>query len=161
MISSKIQSPKALKVIILDYRRKGKKIAFTNGCFDILHYGHVKYLEDAKKEADILVVAVNTDNSVKRLKGVKRPLRALRDRMKILSGLSSVDYVVSFDEDTPLKIIKYLKPDMLIKGADYRVNDIVRKDIVKSYGGTVRQVNYLKGRSVTSLIDKIIKRYGR
>lgn len=161
MISSKIKTPKALKAIISDCRRKTKRIAFTNGCFDILHYGHVKYLEDAGKKADILIVAVNSDNSVKRLKGPKRPLCPLKERMKVLAGLSSVDYVVSFKEDTPAEIIRYLKPDILIKGTDYRIKDIAGGEIVRSYGGTVKRVEYLKGFSVTSLINKIAKRYGR
>ena len=160
MITGKIKSPNALKAIISGLKKKAKKIAFTNGCFDILHYGHVKYLEDAKKSADYLIVAVNSDDSVKRLKGVKRPLCVLNDRMKVLSGLSSVDYIVSFNEDTPLEIIQYLKPDILIKGADYKIKDIVGNDIVRSYGGTVKSVEYLKGLSVTSLIKKIVTRYG-
>ena len=160
MITGKIKSPNALKAIILGLKKKAKKIAFTNGCFDILHYGHVKYLEDAKKNTDYLIVAVNSDDSVRRLKGAKRPLCALNDRMKVLSGLSSVDYIVSFSEDTPFEIIQYLKPDILIKGADYKVKDIVGNDIVRSYGGTVKRVEYLKGFSVTSLIKKIVTRYG-
>ena len=160
MITGKIKSPNALKAIISGLKKKAKKIALTNGCFDILHYGHVKYLEDAKKSTDYLVVAVNSDDSVKRLKGAKRPLCVLNDRMKVLSGLSSVDYIVSFNEDTPLEIIQYLKPDILIKGADYKIKDIVGNDIVRSYGGTAKRVEYLKGFSVTSLIKKIVTRYG-
>lgn len=160
MITGKIKSPNALKAIISGLKKKAKKIALTNGCFDILHYGHVKYLEDAKKSTDYLVVAVNSDDSVKRLKGAKRPLCVLNDRMKVLSGLSSVDYIVSFNEDTPLEIIQYLKPDILIKGADYKIKDIVGNDIVRSYGGIVKRVEYLKGHSVTSLIKKIVTRYG-
>ncbi len=161
MISSKIKAPKALKAIISDRGKKAKRVVFTNGCFDILHYGHVKYLEDARKKGDLLIVAVNSDNSVKRLKGPKRPLCSLRDRMRVLAGLSSVDYVVPFKEDTPAEIIKYLKPDILIKGADYKIEDIVGKEIVKSYGGTVKRIEFLKGFSVTSLINKITRRYGR
>jgi len=160
MISSKIKTPKALKAIIKDRGRRPMSVAFTNGCFDILHYGHVKYLEDAAKGADILVVAVNSDDSVKRLKGRNRPLSLLKDRMRVLAGLSSVDYLVSFDEDTPLEIIQYLAPDILVKGADYKVKDIVGSDIVKSYGGIVRRIAYLKGFSVTSIINKIARRYG-
>ena len=161
MILSKIKTPKALKAIIADCKRRSKRVAFTNGCFDILHYGHVKYLEDARKKADLLIVAANSDASVKRLKGPKRPLCLLKDRMRVLAGLSSVDYVVSFNEDTPFEIIKYLKPDILIKGADYKAKDIVGSDVVKSYRGTVSRVSYLKGFSVTSLINKIARRYGK
>ncbi len=161
MISRKIKAPKALKAIVSDSQKKAKRVVFTNGCFDILHYGHVKYLEDAKKEGDLLIIAVNSDNSVKRLKGPKRPLCGLSDRMRVLAGLSSVDYIVPFKEDTPAEIIEYLKPDILIKGADYKRKDIAGAEIVKSYGGTVKRMDFLKGFSVTSLINKIIRRYGR
>jgi len=161
MLYKKIKSHIALKQITSKLKKRGKKIAFTNGCFDIIHYGHAKYLEDAKEEADILIVAVNSDSSVKRLKGNKRPLYPLRDRMRIIASLSSVDYVTSFDEDTPAEIIKFLKPDLIIKGADYKIKDIVGSDIVKSYGGKVKRIKYIKGYSVTGLIDKIIKRYDR
>jgi len=161
MISDKIKSPKALKAIISGRGKKAERVVFTNGCFDILHYGHVKYLEDARRKGDLLIVAVNSDNSVKRLKGPKRPLCSLRDRMRVLAGLSSVDYIVPFKEDTPAEIIEYLKPDILIKGADYKIEDIAGKEIVKSYGGIVKRVEFLKGFSVTSLINKIIRRYGR
>jgi len=161
MLYKKIKKHIALKQITNRLKKRGKKIAFTNGCFDIIHYGHVKYLEDAKKKTDILMVAVNSDSSVKRLKGNKRPLYPLRDRMRIIASLSSVDYVTSFDEDTPAEIIRFLKPDLVIKGADYKIKDIVGSAIVKSYGGKVRRIKYIKGYSVTGLIDKIIKRYDR
>jgi len=155
MIKSKLSLKKTLKSL----KSRGKKIAFTNGCFDILHYGHVKYLEDAKKYCDILIVAVNTDSSVKKLKGKKRPINSLKDRMRMLAVLKSVDFVVSFNEDTPSKIIEYLKPDILIKGADYKIKDIVGNATVKSYGGKVKRIKYLKDYSVSSLISKIVKRY--
>ena len=161
MLDEKLKSRLSLKKIISDAGKQGKKTAFTNGCFDVLHYGHVKYLEEAKKSGDILIVAVNDDNSVKRLKGRKRPLFALKDRMRVLASLSSVDYVTWFGEDTPLEIIKYLKPDILIKGADYKVKDIVGSDTVKGYGGKAQRIKYLKGYSVSGLIDKIAKRYGK
>ena len=161
MLYKKIKNHIALKQITNRLKKRGKKIAFTNGCFDIIHYGHVKYLEDAKKCADILIVAVNSDSSVKRLKGSKRPLYPLRDRMRVIASLSSVDYVTSFGEDTPAEIIRFLKPDLVIKGADYQIKDIVGSDIVKSYGGKVRRIKYIKGYSVTGLIDKIIKHYDR
>lgn len=159
MITKKIKTRAALKKIITGLKGKGKAIAFTNGCFDILHYGHVKYLEDAKAKADILIVAVNDDSSVKRLKGRRRPIFGLMDRMRVLASLESVDYVTSFKEDTPLKIITYLKPHMIIKGSDYGIRNIVGGDIVKIYGGSVENVKYQKGYSVTSLIRRIIKRY--
>ena len=159
MLDEKLKSRLSLKKIISDARKQGKKTAFTNGCFDILHLGHVKYLENAKKCADILIVAVNSDESVKRLKGKNRPIFPLKDRMRVLAALSSVEYVTWFKEDTPLKIIRYLKPDILIKGADYKVKDIVGGSIVKSYGGKVKRVKYLKGYSVSGLIYKILKHY--
>ncbi|NQT95563.1 MAG: D-glycero-beta-D-manno-heptose 1-phosphate adenylyltransferase [Candidatus Omnitrophica bacterium] len=158
MINSKIKNRVQLKKILAGLRKRRKKIAFTNGCFDILHYGHVKYLEEAKRHADILIIAVNSDSSVKRLKGNKRPLISLKDRMRVLAALKAVDYVVSFKEDTPVEIIKYLKPDIIIKGADYKIKDIVGNKIVGSYGGSVKRVKFIKGYSVTSLIRRITNR---
>jgi rfaE bifunctional protein nucleotidyltransferase chain/domain len=155
----KIKSRLALKKIVRKLKAKNIKIAFTNGCFDILHLGHVRYLEDAKKCADILVAAVNDDNSVKRLKGNRRPIFPLKDRMEVLAALSSIDYVTSFTEDTPAEIIKFLKPDVIVKGADYSVKNIVGRDIVKSYGGKTIRVKYLKGYSVSRLIKRITGRY--
>jgi rfaE bifunctional protein nucleotidyltransferase chain/domain len=159
MSYKKIKSRLALKKVIGKLKAEGMKIAFTNGCFDILHLGHIRYLEDAKKCADILVVAVNDDNSVKRLKGNRRPIFPLKDRMDVLAALSSIDYVTSFTEDTPAEIIKFLRPDIIVKGADYRVKDIVGRDTVKSYGGKTIRVRYLKGYSVSRLIKRITGRY--
>ena len=161
MISNMIKSKLSLKKTLTSLKAQGKKIAFTNGCFDILHYGHIKYLEDAKKHCDKLIVAVNTDSSVKKLKGKKRPINSLKDRMRMLAALKSVDFVVSFNEDTPSKIIDYLRPDILIKGADYKIKDIIGNTVVKSYGGKVKRIKYQKGYSVSSLISKIVKRYAR
>jgi rfaE bifunctional protein nucleotidyltransferase chain/domain len=159
MLHKKIKSSIALKKTISEIKKRKKKVSFTNGCFDVLHYGHVKYLEDAKKCADILIVAVNSDESVKRLKGKKRPIVPLKDRMRVLAALSCIDYVTWFREDTPLEIIKHLKPDIIVKGADYQVKDIVGGKTVKSYGGKVKRVKYLKGYSVSGLIHKILRRY--
>lgn len=154
---SKIKNLSQLKKIISRLKTKGKKIVFTNGCFDILHYGHVKYLEDAKRKGDILVVAINRDASVKRIKGTQRPIVNEMDRAKIICGLASVDYVVLFKEDTPLKVIKLIKPDILVKGADWNRDNIVGADFVLNYGGKVSMVNLVKGRSTTNLIKKIAK----
>ncbi|MFH1868312.1 MAG: D-glycero-beta-D-manno-heptose 1-phosphate adenylyltransferase [Candidatus Omnitrophota bacterium] len=159
MINDKIKSPSELKKIITALKKKAKTVGFTNGCFDILHYGHVKYLEDAGKKADILIAALNSDASVNRLKGKRRPLCALKDRMRLIASLESVDYVTSFSEDTPAVIVAYLKPDIVIKGSDYKIADIVGGDIVKAYGGSVKNVKFHKGHSVTSLIKRIVKRY--
>ncbi|MCM8800807.1 MAG: D-glycero-beta-D-manno-heptose 1-phosphate adenylyltransferase [Candidatus Omnitrophica bacterium] len=159
MIEQKIKNLKELRKIILDLKNKGKKIVFTNGCFDLLHYGHVKYLEEAKKKGDILVVAINSDNSVRRIKGKNRPVINEKNRLMTVAGLESVDYVILFKEETPLKVITALKPNILIKGADWDKNRIVGRDFVLSYGGKVETVRLVKGLSTTNLIKKIAKRF--
>lgn len=139
--------------------RKSKKIVFTNGCFDILHVGHIKYLEQAKKLGDILVVGVNTDESVKRLKGEKRPINRLNERMTMLDALKSVDFVTYFDEDTPYNLIDEIRPHILVKGGDWKVEDIVGSDIVLKKGGKVLSLNFEEGFATTNIIEEIIKRY--
>ena len=157
LLKSKIKNLRELKRIISSLKAKGKRIVFTNGCFDLLHYGHVKYLESAKRKGDILIAAINCDASVKRIKGNKRPIINEKDRAGIIAALESVDYVVLFKEDTPSKIIKLLKPDILIKGADWDKKGIVGRDFVLSYGGRISTINLVKGRSTTNLIKKIAK----
>ena len=137
------------------WRAQGKKIIFTNGCFDLLHVGHVIYLEKARALGDILIVGLNTDNSVKRLKGLERPLIAEADRARVLASLSAVDAVSLFDEDTPLDLIKAIKPDVLVKGADYRQAEVVGGSFVKSYQGEVVLVPLVEDRSTTKIIKKI------
>jgi D-beta-D-heptose 7-phosphate kinase/D-beta-D-heptose 1-phosphate adenosyltransferase len=154
---TKIKTLKELKRIVVDLKSKGKTVVFTNGCFDILHFGHIKYLEEAKKKGDILVVAINSDTSVRRIKGNKRPIVGENDRLRTIAALESVDYVALFKEDTPLKTIKLLKPDILVKGADWNVNNIIGRDVVLSYGGRVATVKLIEGRSTTNLIKKIAK----
>lgn len=154
---SKIKSQRELKNIIFALKKRGKKIVFTNGCFDLLHYGHVKYLEDAKRKGDILVVGINSDASVRRIKGKKRPIINEQDRLKIIAALESVDYVVLFKEDTPFNIINLLRPDILIKGADWDKDKIVGRDIILRYGGRVATIRLSKGRSTTNLIRKIVQ----
>jgi len=154
---TKIKKLKELRMILAGLRAKGKKIVFTNGCFDLLHYGHTKYLQDAKKKGDILVVAINSDASVKRIKGSKRPIIGETDRLRIIAALESVDYAVLFEEDTPLKVITLLKPDILVKGADWKKNNIVGSDIVSGCGGKVARIKLEPGRSTTNLIRKIAK----
>ncbi|MGD9899980.1 MAG: D-glycero-beta-D-manno-heptose 1-phosphate adenylyltransferase [Calditrichaceae bacterium] len=136
--------------------RKDKNclIAFTNGCFDILHRGHVVYLEKAKEYASILIVGLNSDDSVRRLKGEGRPLMPEEDRAFILSRLESVDIVCVFDEDTPYELIKKILPDILVKGGDYRVEDIVGRDIVDESGGKVLTIPLVPGRSTTNIVNK-------
>ena len=127
----------------------------TNGCFDILHAGHVSYLEEAKSYGHKLIVAVNDDASVARLKGPSRPVTPLADRMAVLAGLAAVDWVVPFSEDTPVQLIERLLPDVLVKGGDYSVKDIVGGDTVIKNGGEVRVVTFKEGRSTSALIEAI------
>lgn len=136
-------------------RRQGKKIVFTNGVFDILHRGHVDYLGRAKSCGDVLVVGLNSDKSVRRLRGKKRPLQNQRDRAAILLSLRAVDYVVIFGEDTPDKLIRQVKPDILVKGADYKLTEIVGAEFVKSCGGRVRRIRLTPNRSTSRLVGKL------
>jgi D-beta-D-heptose 7-phosphate kinase/D-beta-D-heptose 1-phosphate adenosyltransferase len=136
-------------------RRAGKKIVFTNGVFDILHRGHVEYLSKAKSFGDVLIVGLNSDASVRRIKGGRRPLQNQKDRAIILLALQAVDYVVLFREDTPDKLIRQVRPDVLVKGADYKISEIVGADFVRSYGGIVRRVKLTKGSSTSTIIRKL------
>jgi D-glycero-beta-D-manno-heptose 1-phosphate adenylyltransferase len=136
-------------------KRDGKKIVFTNGVFDILHRGHVDYLTKAKALGDILFVGMNTDASVQRLKGPQRPVVSQDDRAFVLSALRVVDYVCLFDEDTPYNLIKEVVPDVLVKGSDWAIDDIVGKDIVEAAGGKVQTIDYIPNRSTTNIIQKI------
>ena len=136
-------------------RKKGKKIVFTNGCFDILHYGHIKLLEAAKSKGDILIVGLNSDKSVKRLKGEGRPIQGERARAKILASLRAVDYVVIFNESTPLRLIKSIKPDVLVKGNDYKDKKVVGRKEVEGYGGKVYLFPIIKGYSTTRILNKL------
>ena len=152
---TKIVSITSLKQIIAGLKRKGQRIVFTNGCFDILHYGHIKYLQDARRKGDYLVVAVNSDSSIKKIKAKNRPVIAQSDRLKTVAALSSVDFVILFSADNPLRLIKTLKPDILVKGADWSKGKIIGGDFVESYGGKVMTVNLVKGRSTSAIIEKI------
>ncbi len=147
---------KNLEALVKQLRRQRKKIVFTNGVFDILHRGHVEYLADCRKLGDLLIVGLNSDASVRRLKGDPRPLQKQNDRAVILLALRSVDYVVIFSEDTPEKLIKQISPDILAKGSDYQVHQIVGADHVRSTGGRVRRIPLRRGRS-TSVIAKRLK----
>jgi D-beta-D-heptose 7-phosphate kinase/D-beta-D-heptose 1-phosphate adenosyltransferase len=143
------------------YKRDGKKVVFTNGCFDILHRGHVEYLQKAKSLGDVLIVGLNTDASVRRLKGPARPVVCEADRAVVLSALEVVDHVCLFDEDTPFEIIRDLVPDILVKGADWAIEKVVGKDIVEQAGGVVRTIEFLPDRSTTSIIDRIAQTKAR
>tara|TARA_B100000787_G_C16192281_1_gene298264 strand:- start:918 stop:1361 length:444 start_codon:yes stop_codon:yes gene_type:complete len=140
--------------IIDDIKSKNKKIVMTNGCFDILHPGHIHLLKNAKKLGDILVVAINSDESVKILKGNSRPINDLKTRIKNLETLNVVDYVISFSAETPKKIIEDISPDTLVKGGDYNINDIVGAEFVRSYGGKVKTIKILEGFSTTNIINQ-------
>lgn len=152
---SKLYSLRKLKKTILQLKSRRKKIVFTNGCFDILHAGHVEYLDAAKKSGDFLIVGLNSDGSVRRLKGPTRPINRENDRAKILSGLSSVDAVVLFHEDTPLKLITELMPDVLVKGSDWKVSEIAGAKEVLAGGGLIKRIRLLKGRSTSSIIHQV------
>jgi rfaE bifunctional protein nucleotidyltransferase chain/domain len=141
--------------IIEKVRKEGKKIVFTNGCFDIIHAGHVDYLEKAKSLGDFLVVGLNSDESIRRLKGKDRPINPQEHRKKVLSALKPVDLVIIFDEDTPERLIKEIKPDVLVKGGDWKVENIVGADFVKSYGGKVLTIDFVYDTSTTKIISKI------
>ena len=146
---------KDFKEIREKIKRENNKLVFTNGCFDILHRGHVTYLNEARSLGDYLIVAVNSDESVKKLKGPGRPINNEQDRAFILDNLKSVDYVMIFNEDTPYNLIKEIIPDFLVKGGDWKEEDIVGYDIVKENGGEVKSLNYVNNYSTTGLIEKI------
>jgi D-beta-D-heptose 7-phosphate kinase/D-beta-D-heptose 1-phosphate adenosyltransferase len=134
-----------------------KKVVFTNGCFDILHAGHVRYLSAARAMGDMLVVGLNSDASVKRIKGAGRPIVPEPERAEILSALESIDYIVAFSEPTPIKLIEAIKPKVLVKGADWKHGEIVGEDFVKKNKGTVKRIRLVKGRSTTNIIKKVRK----
>jgi len=151
---SKIKNLKSLTRALSALRRKGKRIVFTNGCFDILHVGHVDYLSKARRLGDLLVIGLNSDSSVKKIKGKDRPINKESDRARVLSSLYFVDYVTSFNETTPEKLIKKVKPDILVKGGDWKIEDIVGGAFVRSYGGKIKRIPFVKGYSTTSIIER-------
>jgi D-beta-D-heptose 7-phosphate kinase/D-beta-D-heptose 1-phosphate adenosyltransferase len=153
--SEKILSLETLKARVEEAKSKGQVIVFTNGCFDLLHIGHVQYLRQARELGDILIVGLNSDDSVRRLKGNKRPIIPQHERAMILAALETVDYVVIFEEDTPYELIKALQPHVLVKGKDYSLAEVVGRDIVESNGGRVELIDLVEGRSTSTLIDII------
>lgn len=142
-------------------RREGKSVVFTNGTFDILHRGHVEYLSAARRMGDVLVVGLNTDASIRRIKGDPRPINRGPDRAAVLAGLAAVDFVCFFSGDTPLRLITTVVPDVLVKGADWSVAAIVGRDVVERHGGRVRTVRLTPGRSTTGVIERILDAYRR
>ncbi len=158
-MQKKIKTVQELKPVLDILRAAGEKIVFTNGCFDLIHTGHTRYLAKAKSLGNILVVAVNSDDSVRMIKGDKRPINAEQDRMETLAALESVDFVVLFHEPDPGKIISELLPDVLVKGGDWPVEKIIGRDIVERWGGKVISTGYIEGASTTGIIEKILKKY--
>lgn len=154
-MNSKVKSSSGLSQILARARSRGKKIVFTNGCFDIIHPGHVTYLSKAKKLGDLLVIGLNSDASVRAIKGRGRPINDQISRAIVLSALSFVDYITIFGESTPEKLIRKLRPDILVKGADWKGKDIAGADFVKSCGGRVVMIPFVKGFSTTSVIKKM------
>jgi rfaE bifunctional protein nucleotidyltransferase chain/domain len=157
----KVYTQKALLALRAEWKRSNKRVVFTNGVFDILHRGHVEYLNASKNLGDILIVGVNSDASVLRLKGPLRPIVREEDRAFILSQLASVDAVCLFDEDTPINLITAVVPEILVKGADYAPENIVGKDVVEHAGGTVQTIEFVPERSTTSIVDTIVSRFAK
>ena len=158
-MKQKIIGGKGLLRIIKNLKTRGKRIVFTNGCFDRLHIGHIRYLEKARTLGDILVVGVNSDSSVRILKGPKRPILPVKERAEILSGLGCVDYITIFNEQDPLKLITSLHPHVLVKGGDWTKEQIVGGDVVERSGGKVVIIPFVKGTSTSNLIGTILKKY--
>ncbi len=159
MIKNKTLSLIQLKKELHRLRKSGKTIAFTNGCFDILHFGHVAYLEKAKKNHRILVLGVNSDQSVRKIKGPTRPIVPQHERAAVLAALESVDYVTIFTEDTPYELIKMIVPDVLVKGGDWSIENIVGRDIVEQNGGLTTNIPFVVSRSTSSIIELILEKY--
>ena len=156
-IQNKILPLNELLVSLEKEKLNNKKIVFTNGCFDILHRGHIEYLAQAADLADIMIIGLNTDNSVSRLKGPDRPLQDEISRAVSMAAIQYIDYVVLFDEETPLNLIENIKPDVLVKGSDYNIEDIVGYDVLMKYGGQIRTIDFVEGYSTTKIVDKILK----
>jgi len=154
-MKNKLKTWEEITSIIKGLKNQNKKIVFTNGCFDILHSGHVQYLTEAKELGDILILGLNSDSSVKRLKGNDRPINNEQERVIVLSALYSISYIVIFEDDTPYKLINHIKPDILVKGGDWKPKDIVGSDIVGSYNGEVKSLSFIDGKSSTDIINKL------
>ncbi|MSR77962.1 MAG: D-glycero-beta-D-manno-heptose 1-phosphate adenylyltransferase [Candidatus Omnitrophica bacterium] len=155
MIAKKILSLPKLSPLVASLKHQKKKIVFTNGTFDILHLGHVTYLEKARAHGDVLIVGVNTDRSVKSYKGPTRPINHENDRLRVLAALESVSYVVLFSDPTPLQLILKIRPDVLVKGGDWKKNQIVGAHEVEGWGGKVKRISFVKNRSTTLVLKKL------
>ena len=159
MMKEKIKTKEDLRKIIGDLKTKGKRIVFTNGCFELLHIGHIRYLEEAKALGDILVVGINSDQSIHRIKGPYRPILPEEERAEVLSGLGCVDYITIFDEVDPLELISFLQPHILVKGGDWTKETTIGKEVVEGLGGKVVILPFVQGASTSNLIETILKRY--
>src|ERR1043166_2041217 len=153
--ADKIREASEARKKVAEWKSKGERVVFTNGCFDILHLGHVDYLEKARNLGDKLVIGLNTDSSVSRFKGPERPLQDQHSRARILASMQFVDLVVFFDEDTPINLISQLVPNILVKGSDYLAENIVGADVVKKNGGEVKTIDFVPGYSTTRIVEKI------
>jgi D-beta-D-heptose 7-phosphate kinase/D-beta-D-heptose 1-phosphate adenosyltransferase len=158
-IMSKITPRNELKATVDRLKREGKKVVFTNGCFDILHAGHTRYLREARKLGDALILALNSDTSVRSIKGPMRPIVPEAERAEVVASLDSVDYVTVFDELTPLELIEFLRPDVIVKGGDWAEKDIVGAETVRKWGGRVAIMPEIEGASTTNIIDKVLQVY--
>jgi D-beta-D-heptose 7-phosphate kinase/D-beta-D-heptose 1-phosphate adenosyltransferase len=158
-MKGKIKTREELQRLIHTLKKNGKRIVFTNGCFDILHVGHVRYLEQAKSLGDVLVVGINSDRSVRGLKGPRRPILPVEERGEILSGLGCTDYITVFDEPTPFELVSLLQPDVLVKGGDWTPDQVVGREVVEGSGGRVVILPFVEGSSTTNIIDVILEKY--
>jgi len=156
-LPNKFCSTKKITETVKKLKKQGKKIVFTNGCFDLIHIGHVSLFQKAKTLGDVLIVAINSDKSLAGLKGPKRPLVGQKDRVKLLSAIDVIDYVIIFSEQTPYNVLKKLEPDVLVKGGDYKIEDIIGREFVKK----VYRYPLVKGKSTSNLINLIVERYGK
>ena len=156
---NKVRNLRELKIIVNRLKKQHKTIVFTNGCFDLIHPGHVSYLEKARQKGDVLILGLNSDSSVKKIKGKKRPILNQKARAMVLSALTCIDYIVIFNETTPINLIRALKSDIIIKGADWKNKGIVGTDLVRAYGGKVSTIKLVKGYSTSNLIKKIVQRF--
>ncbi len=154
--TDKIKEQRELAQIVEHRRRQGERCVFTNGCFDILHVGHIRYLQEARELGDYLVVAINSDESVRQLKGSPRPFVTQDERAEMLAALESVDYVTIYDELTAEAVIRLLRPEIYVKGGDYKPDTIVESPVVRSYGGQVVTVTLVQGRSTTRLVERVV-----
>ena len=158
---NEVKSLQEIKAIREKFKKEKKKVVFTNGCFDLIHAGHVDYLSKARNLGDVLIVGLNSDASVKRLKGDKRPILLEAERAFLISNLKPVDYVTIFEEDTPANLIGQLIPDILVKGADWTIDNIVGRDVVEANGGVVKTIKFVNNQSTSKIIDSILIKFGK